>query len=35
MDDAEGPGTWEAVGFVRTDNSVPQDYLVQGHRVWQ
>ena len=29
MDDAEEPGTWEAVGFVRTNNSVPQEYLVQ------
>ncbi len=29
MDDAEEPGTWEAVGFVRTDNSVKQEHLVQ------
>ncbi|MDE3267867.1 MAG: immune inhibitor A [Chloroflexota bacterium] len=29
MDDAESPGTWEAVGFVRTDNAAPQEYLVQ------
>ena len=29
MDDAEGPGEWDALGFVRTDNSVPQEHLVQ------
>ena len=29
MDDAEEPGTWEAMGFVRTDNSVKQQHLVQ------
>ncbi len=29
MDDAEEPGAWEAMGFVRTDNAAPQEYLVQ------
>jgi len=28
-DDAESDGAWEALGFIRTDNRVPQDYLVQ------
>ncbi|MDA0988103.1 MAG: immune inhibitor A [Chloroflexi bacterium] len=28
-DDAESDGLWEALGFIRTDNRVPQDYLVQ------
>jgi bacillopeptidase F (M6 metalloprotease family) len=29
FDDAESDGTWDAQGFIRTDNRVPQDYLVQ------
>jgi len=29
FDDAESDGLWEALGFIRTDNRVPQDYLVQ------
>ena len=28
-DDAESEGLWDALGFVRTDNRVPQSYLVQ------
>lgn len=28
-DDAEGPGEWAARGFIRTDNWVPQAYLVR------
>ena len=30
MDDrGDAPGTWEAMGFVRTDNLAPQEHLVQ------
>ena len=29
FDDAEGDHGWQAEGFVRTDNTLPQDYLVQ------
>jgi immune inhibitor A len=29
FDDAESDGQWEALGFIRTDNRVPQAYLVQ------
>ena len=29
FDDAEGDHGWQAEGFVRTDNALPQDYLVQ------
>jgi immune inhibitor A len=29
LDDAEQAGDWQAQGFVRTDNTLPQDYLVQ------
>ncbi|MDP6495356.1 MAG: immune inhibitor A, partial [Dehalococcoidia bacterium] len=28
-DDAEDDGSWDALGFIRTNNRVPQDYLVQ------
>jgi hypothetical protein len=28
-DDAESPGTWEAQGFLRTDNVLPQQFAVQ------
>ena len=29
LDDAESAGLWDAQGFARTDNRVPQSYLVQ------
>jgi hypothetical protein len=29
FDDAETEGTWDALGFIRTNNLVPQSYLVQ------
>ena len=29
FDDAEGDHGWQAEGFLRTDNTLPQDYLVQ------
>ena len=29
FDDAESEGLWDALGFIRTDNRVPQSYLVQ------
>jgi hypothetical protein len=29
FDDAESEGPWDALGFIRTDNRVPQSYLVQ------
>ena len=29
LDDAEGPAGWDAAGFVRFDNVLPQEYLVQ------
>ena len=29
LDDAESEGLWDTLGFIRTDNRVPQSYLVQ------
>jgi immune inhibitor A len=29
LDDAEGEGLWQSLGFIRTDNRVSQNYLVQ------